>query len=164
MVQNETRLLRAPPPRFFQQETGQADCEVANASFLLWIRKDDADKSHGELLPQPWDLIKDLQLLPSYISESLWTSDFFVFPTPPLLKKWLCHLEIRRDATVMETKRCPGTVSFQPGSPECHTYCLVGHFWLLFTSLTVSRVYVRKLKQSGDFLPPHVPTFSRQWQ
>ena len=81
-------------------------------------------------------------------------------PNTPLEK--LRHLEITRDFRVTETKR--GQVRKVPwyyailGQSLQNAYPLLNHpfFWLLFADLLVTRVFVRKLKQSGeDFPPPH---------
>lgn len=85
-------------------------------------------------------------------------SDSFVPPIPPTLLKKLCHLEITREFRVTETRRgqVRGALPLRPASPWIP--CLLLNctlFWLLFTGLIVTIVYVRKLEKPGDFPPLH---------
>lgn len=153
------------PPKLFWQEASWENYSAADTCYLSWKKKDD---SKARATENPTTALRPNQgtpniYLPSEISESLWTSDSFVCPLSSQLpfgedtpfgdyKRFQSNRNQKRAGEKGALILC----HFRPVSPECISIAKSSLLWLLSANLLVTRVFVRKLKQSGgNFPPPH---------
>lgn len=134
---------------------------------LLFLKKEGwfKGKSHREFLPQPWDLIKELPtfICPVRFQNHCGPVTPLCVPCPPNppLEKLTPFGDYKRFQSNRNQKRAgeKGALilcHFRPVSAECISIAKSSLLWLLSANLLVTRVSVRKLKQSGgNFPPPH---------